>query len=101
MGYACGVACRLVTNHAVALAHLARDPEIRLRELAEALGITERATHRIVCDLEEHGYITRHREGRSNTYDVHLDRPLEAALAEGRTVGELVELLAPERRLVG
>lgn len=91
--------CRLVTNHAVALAHLARDPEIRLRDLAEALDVTERATHRIVCELEEHGYVTRHRNGRCNTYAVHLEQPLEQAIAEGRTLGDLVKLLAPKRRL--
>jgi predicted transcriptional regulator len=93
------VTCRLVTNHAVALAHLAREPEIRLRDLARALEVTERAVHRIVCELEEHGYVTRHRTGRCNTYEVHLDQPLEQAIAGGRTVGDLVKVLAPGRRL--
>ena len=87
------MACRLVTNHALALAHVASDPEVRLRDLAAALEITERAAHRVICDLEEQGLLTRHRSGRRNSYEVHAGEPLDQALAEGRTVGELVDVL--------
>jgi DNA-binding IclR family transcriptional regulator len=62
---------KFITNHAQVLLCVARDPEIRLREIAETCGITERAAHRIVADLEEGGYISRERIGRRNRYEFH------------------------------
>ena len=62
---------KFITNHAQVLLCVAHDPEIRLREIAEACGITERAAHRIVADLEEAGYISRERIGRRNRYEFH------------------------------
>jgi DNA-binding IclR family transcriptional regulator len=62
---------KFITNHAQVLLCVAHDPEIRLREIAEACGITERAAHRIVADLEEAGYISRERVGRRNRYEFH------------------------------
>ena len=91
------MACHVLTNHASVLALIARDPGVRLREIAMALDLTDRAVHRIVCELEEDGYLTRHRAGRRNYYEVHADRALERALAEGRTVGDLLAVMLPER----
>jgi len=62
---------KFITNHAQVLLCIARDPQIRLREIAEACGITERAAHRIVADLEAAGYISRERIGRRNRYEFH------------------------------
>ena len=62
---------KFITNHAQVLLCVAHDPEIRLREIAEACGITERAAHRIIADLEEAGYISRERIGRRNRYEFH------------------------------
>jgi DNA-binding IclR family transcriptional regulator len=62
---------KFITNHAQVLLCVAHDPEIRLREIAQACGITERAAHRIIADLEEAGYITRERIGRRNRYEFH------------------------------
>jgi DNA-binding IclR family transcriptional regulator len=62
---------KFITNHAQVLLCVAHDPEIRLREIAEACGITERAAHRIIADLEEAGYISRERMGRRNRYEFH------------------------------
>jgi DNA-binding IclR family transcriptional regulator len=64
-------AWKFITNHAQVLLCVAHDPEIRLREIAEACGITERASHRIIADLEEAGYISRERVGRRNRYQFH------------------------------
>lgn len=64
-----------LTNHARVLVMIARNPESRLRDIADAIGITERAAQTIVNDLEEGGYITRTRIGRRNHYSVHPDRP--------------------------
>ncbi|MFJ5546482.1 helix-turn-helix transcriptional regulator [Streptomyces sp. NPDC093225] len=59
-----------VTNHARILAMILRDPEIRLRDLADSCGLTERAAGAIVGDLENAGYLTRVRHGRRNHYQV-------------------------------
>ncbi len=82
-----------LTNHSHVLICLAEDPEMRLRDVAERVGITERAVFRIVADLEEAGVITRHREGRRNQYEVHGGEPLRHPVEKHRTVGDLLGLL--------
>lgn len=82
-----------LTNHAHVLLCVARDPEIRLRDVAEKVGITERAAQRIVADLESEGYITTERVGRRNHYVVHADVPLRHPIEQHRTVGVLLKLL--------
>ncbi|MBW3620326.1 MAG: MarR family winged helix-turn-helix transcriptional regulator [Actinobacteria bacterium] len=83
-----------LTNHARVLLAIADDPGIRLREIADVVGITERRTHAIVTDLSVDGYLTKQREGRRNRYTVQTQRPLGEALSDRRTVGDLVALLA-------
>ena len=83
-----------LTNHAQVLIRLAEDPDIRLRELADAIGITERAAHRIVTDLAAAGYVTRTRTGRRNHYSVRHDLPLPDRLARGQKLGDLLQILA-------
>jgi predicted transcriptional regulator len=80
----------LLSNHGLALLCLARDPGARLRDVAECVGVTERAAHRIVCELCAAGYVTRTREGRRNAYDVHLDAPLDHSMLAGHTAGALL-----------
>ena len=82
-----------LTNHARVLTCVARQPGIRLRDIADCTGITERAAHRIVCELEADGYLTRHRIGARNFYDVHPDRPLRHSMEGGLEVGDLLGLL--------
>jgi DNA-binding MarR family transcriptional regulator len=65
-----------LTNHGKALLLIARDPRIRIRDLAAGLNITERATQRIVADLDKAGYIDRKRDGRRNHYTVRTHLPL-------------------------
>lgn len=65
-----------LTNHTRVLACIAQQPGIRLREIAACVDITERAAWRIVCDLETDGYLTRHRLGSRNYYELHPHRPL-------------------------
>src|SRR5687767_15297308 len=83
-----------LTNHALVVICLAEDPDIRLRELGDAVGITERAAHRIVTDLAAAGYVTRTRTGRRNRYSVRYDLPLPDPLARGQKVGDLLDVLA-------
>jgi DNA-binding Lrp family transcriptional regulator len=71
-------------------------PDARLREIAAAIGITERAAHKIITELEAAGYVTRERLGRRNHYDVHHEVPLRHARVVGRTIGDLLEALEPK-----
>lgn len=82
-----------LTNHAHVLLCIARDPQIRLRDVAEQVGITERAAQSIVAHLEASGYLERTRVGRRNAYRLHGDVPLRHPLEEDHTIGELLELL--------
>ena len=86
----------LLSNHGLALLCVARDPGARLRDIAECVGVTERAAHRIVCELCAAGYVTRTREGRRNAYEVHPDAPLAHGMLKGHTVGALLGGLARE-----
>lgn len=86
--------CSFLTNHARVLLAIAGDPELRLREIADAVGISERRVHGIVTDLTDSGYLTKHREGRRNRYAIDTERPLGRNLTDGRTVGDLVALLS-------
>lgn len=82
-----------LSNHAHVLICLARDSEIRLREVAELIGITERAVQNIVADLEAEGLVKRHREGRRNKYELSLERPLRHPIERHRKIGDLVKLI--------
>ena len=82
-----------LTNHSHVLICLAENQELRLRDIAERVGITERAVFRILADLDEAGVITRHREGRRNQYVVHRDKPLRHVVEKHRSVGDLLGLL--------
>ena len=82
-----------LTNHAHVLVCVARDPGIRLRDIASAIGITERAAHRILSELVDEGYVVRERKGRRNHYQVKTELPLRHPLAEEREVGDLLEVL--------
>ena len=82
-----------LTNHALVLLCIAQDPAIRLREIGDTIGITERAAHRIVSDLVAAGYLARERHGRRNHYTIEADLPVPDPLARRRRIGELLELL--------
>src|SRR5260221_12890656 len=81
-----------LTNHARVLVCIANDPSIRLRELGDAVGVTERAAHRIVGDLADAGYVIRERNGRRNNYEVQTHLRLAEPLARGKGVGGLLAI---------
>jgi DNA-binding transcriptional ArsR family regulator len=87
-----------LTNHAHVLTCVAHDPGIRLRDIAAAVGITERAAHRILSELVEEGYVVRQREGRRNRYQVKPELPLRHPLVNERAVGDLLEVLLGSAR---
>ena len=82
-----------LTNHAQVLVCIAADPNLRMRDIGERVGITERAAHRIVAELSESGYITRERTGRRNSYEVHMDLALPDARVHNKNVGDLLAIL--------
>jgi len=82
-----------LTNHAHVLLCIARDPAVRLRDVAARVGITERAVQRIVTDLEAGGYLTVSKEGRRNRYLLHPEQPLRHPLERHRTVKALIDLV--------
>jgi DNA-binding Lrp family transcriptional regulator len=82
-----------LTNHARVLVCIAHDPGIRLREIGDAVGITERAAHRIVSELAEAGYISRERHGRRNRYSVQAHLPLPDPVAREQSIGDLLAIL--------
>ncbi len=84
-----------LTNHAQVLVCIARDPGVRLRDIGERVGITERAAHRIVADLADAGYITRRRNGRRNHYTINAQLPLPDPIAREQNVGDLLQILTP------
>jgi hypothetical protein len=89
----------LLTNHAFVLLCVARDPEMTLRGIAGCVGISERATHAIVCDLERAGYVSRRRAGRRNRYEVHAEAPLAPRAEVDVSVGDLLAALGLEASL--
>ena len=82
-----------LTNHARVLICIARDPGIRLRDIGDAVGITERAAHRIVGELVDAGYVSRRRIGRRNHYTIRSDLPVPDSVARDRRVGDLLAIL--------
>jgi DNA-binding Lrp family transcriptional regulator len=87
------VAWTFLTNHAHVLVVIATEPGMRLRDIADAVGITESAAHRLVVDLEREGYLTRHRLGLRNFYEVHPQRPLRHDLEKQVEIGDVLSVL--------
>jgi DNA-binding Lrp family transcriptional regulator len=87
----------LLTNYAHVLLSVAREPDRRMRDIADEVGITERGAHRIVNELEAAGYLTKHRVGRQNSYEVHPEMPMRHPLEGDHLLGELVDLFVETR----
>jgi predicted DNA-binding transcriptional regulator YafY len=86
-----------ITNHGLVLGYIARNPRSTARLIAQAVGITERTTHKIIAELEEAGYISRKRVGRKNQYQINLNLPLRHPSHEAVMVGELLQILARKK----
>ena len=79
-----------LSNHGHVLVCVVRDPNVRVREIAQAVGVTERAVQRILRELEEAGVIVRTRQGRRTHYEVNEHLPLRHPIEAQHSVGELV-----------
>jgi DNA-binding IclR family transcriptional regulator len=82
-----------LTNHTQVLLCVAERPDVRLRDVAEQVGITERAAQRILSDLVEGGYVTRERQGRRNHYRINPHAFLRHPAQEGIEIRTLLQLL--------
>lgn len=85
-----------LTNHGQLLLCIAKEPGLSLREIGDRIGITERAAHRIVAELEESGYLTRRRNGRRNRYTIAPHLPIPDSIARERQIGDLLDVLADQ-----
>jgi hypothetical protein len=82
-----------LTNHARVIVCIAHDPGVRLRDIADRVGITERTAYGIVTDLADAGYIVKEREGRRNRYEVQSHQPLREPTARETSIGDVLDLL--------
>jgi DNA-binding MarR family transcriptional regulator len=81
-----------LTSHTQVLLCLARDPEVRMKDVAETVGITERAAQRILKDLVDAGYVDRERVGRRNRYTINEVNAMRHAAQHQHVIGELLEV---------
>ena len=89
---------KFVTNYALVLCQIAQQPRITIREISLTIGITEKAIHRIITDLETDGYVTKIREGRRLRYRINPDLCLRDEMLQDKAVGDLLEMLGWKRR---
>jgi DNA-binding IclR family transcriptional regulator len=87
-----------LTNHARVLVCIAHDPGLRLRDIAAAVGITERSAYAIVNDLTDAGYVVKERDGRRNRYQIQAHRLLRDSVAREATIGQMLDLLVERPR---
>lgn len=83
-----------LTNHAHVLICIMQNPRIRLNDIAEAVGVTERTASAIVADLVAAGYVTKIRQGRRNEYEVHPAQPFRHPAAQQTEIGALLSVFA-------
>jgi DNA-binding MarR family transcriptional regulator len=85
---------QFVTNHTQVLLCIARDPDVRLRDIADEVGVTLGSAQRILAELVEAGYVERERQGRRNRYVINREAPmLRHSAQRGQDIGGLLDLL--------
>jgi DNA-binding MarR family transcriptional regulator len=87
---------RFLSNHTQVLLAIAHEPDARMRDVADTVGITERAAQRIVADLVETGYLARERVGRRNQYRINREAKMRHEAQLEQEIGPLLDLLSPE-----
>ena len=89
---------RFFTNHALILSHIAQQPRITARDLSNIIGITERATLKIINDLLEEDYVTKTREGRNNRYRINPDKAISPPGLDDMAAEVLLKILGWKKR---
>ena len=87
-----------ITNHGLVLLYISRNPQCTMRDMAAALGVTERSIQRVLEDLESEGYVTWQRTGKGNIYEINHTRELKHELTKDSVVGDLLKLLSSSRK---
>lgn len=87
------------TNHSHVLFYLAAHPDLPLREVASAIGITERAVQKVIHDLAETGIITKVKSGRTNKYTINRHMPLRHPLEAHRCIGDILTIICKENNI--
>ncbi|HEY93704.1 MAG TPA: MarR family transcriptional regulator [Dehalococcoidia bacterium] len=87
-----------ITNHGLVLLYVSHNPQCTMREMANALGVTERSIQRVLKDLEEEGYVTWQGTGKGNIYEVNHTRGLKHELTRDVIVADLLDLLGQKRK---
>ena len=87
-----------LSNHAHVLICIARQPDIRLSELADLVGIQERTAHRIIHELSDAGYVLVTKVGRNNVYEIDLNHPLRHPLESDHDIREIIFPLLKKKR---
>lgn len=90
-----------LTNHGRVLLCIARDPGVRLSDVAASLGITERSAHGIVADLAAAGYVVKSRHGRRNSYQIQAHLPLPEPASQEPAIGDVLAVLVGDRASQG
>ena len=86
-----------ITNYGLVLLYISRNPQCTMRDMAAALGITERSIQRILKDLEAEGYLTRQGTGKGNIYEINHTRELKHELTKDSLVGDLLNVLGQKK----
>ena len=87
-----------ITNHGLVLLYISHNPQCTMRDMAAALGVTERSIQRVLKDLEAEGYVTWQSTGRGNIYEINHTRGLKHELTRDVIVGDLLNLLGCKRK---
>jgi predicted transcriptional regulator len=88
---------RFITNHGLVLLYILQNPQCTMREMALALGVTERSIQRVLDDLSSEGYIDWQRTGKGNIYEINHTLGLKHELTKDFSVGDLLNLLTSKR----
>ena len=89
-----------ITNHGLVLLYVSRNPQCTMREMANALGVTERSIQRVLKDLESEGYVTWQGTGKGNIYQINHTRGLKHELTRDSVVGDLLDLLGQKNKRI-
>ena len=87
-----------ITNHGLVLSYISHNPQCTMRDMASALGVTERSIQRVLDDLEAEGYVTWERTGKGNIYEINYTRGLKHELTRDVLVGDLLDLLGYKKK---
>lgn len=79
-----------LSNHGRVFVYLSKNPSSTTEKLSREVGLSLRGVQKIISDLEQYGYVARHKEGRRNHYTIHSEMPMRHHLEKEHSVGEIL-----------